>query len=131
MRSKPTVTMLVTVLVAAAAACGGERGPAPSALQTRDNAVLVVQNDHWLDVTIYAVRAGTRQRLGTVAGLGTQTLPIHTTIVGGAGTVRFVIQPIGSSDAYATEHVLVGPSDSVELHIRNPLRLTTFAVARR
>jgi hypothetical protein len=118
-------------LLAGTFACGAERSQTTSALQTQEAASLTVRNDHWLDVTIYAVRGGTRQRIGTVAGQKTETLPLEKTILAGAGTIRFLVEPIGSAQSHVTESISIGPSDTVELQVRNPLNLTTYSVARR
>jgi hypothetical protein len=127
---KSKIAAVVVTLVLGAAACGGERSPATSTLQPNGNAVLNVHNDHWLDVTVYAVSSGTRHRLGTVPGLKTVALPVHNTIVAGAGTIRLLIEPIGSAAAHLTEPVMLSTSDVIELHVRDPLNLTFFTVGR-
>jgi hypothetical protein len=123
-------TFAAMTLVAAAMACGGERSPVPSNLQSSDDAFLVVQNDHWLDATIYAVRAGTQHRLGTARGLKTDTLPLRLTVVGGAGSVRLIAEPIGQTGRHVSEPINVDRGDLVEYQIKNPLNLSTVAVYR-
>ncbi|MGQ0643046.1 MAG: hypothetical protein ACT4P6_20055 [Gemmatimonadaceae bacterium] len=129
MKSKQAATAFIALLLAASA-CGGERAPATSALQTQESGVLVVKNDHWLDVTVYAVRAGTRHRIGTVPGLQTETLALQNTVLAGAGSVRFLVEPIGTTGTHLTEPVTIERSDRVELNVRSPLNLTTFTVSR-
>ncbi|MEW5916954.1 MAG: hypothetical protein AB1762_11135 [Gemmatimonadota bacterium] len=115
-------------LIAALLACGGERSPEPSTLRSGDEAFLIVQNDHWLDATIYAVRAGTRQRLGTAPGLKTDTIPLRLSVVSGAGSVRLIAEPIGQTGRHVSEPINVDRGDVVELRIRDPLNLSSVAV---
>jgi hypothetical protein len=121
-------TFATIALIAAAIACGGERSPISSNLQSSDDAFLIVQNDHWLDATIYAVRAGTQHRLGTARGLATDTIPLRLTVVGGAGSVRLVAEPIGQTGRHVSEPINVDRGDLVEYQIKNPLNLSTVAV---
>ncbi len=119
----------VLIALVAGAACGGERSPATSALQTQGDALLTVTNDYWLDAVVYAVQAGTRQRIGTVAGFSSDTLPLRRTMVG-AGSIRLLVEPIGSSTRHVTEPVHVDPGDMVDLRIGNPLNLSSITVWR-
>jgi len=130
MTPKSATTALVAIL-AATLACGGKRAPEPSAVEPQGNALLVVRNDHWLDITIYAIRGGSRYRLGMVSGLKTDTLPLQNTILAGSGTLRFLLEPIGSTRTHLTESIPIGANQSIELNIRNPLDLTTFTVSHR
>lgn len=125
MLSKRGVTGLIALL-GAAFACGGREKLAPSELHDRDGAVLTVTNDYLTDVTVYAVRAGTRTRLGTVYGFRTETLPIRNTVLWGAGTLRFLILDRLSGRAHLTEPFTIGPNDDVLLTVRNPINMSSF-----
>lgn len=128
MISKPAVTGLIALL-AVSFACGRERTAQASELQGQNDAVLTVTNDYLTDVTVYAVRGGTRARLGTVYGFKTETLPIRNTILFGAGSVRLLIRT-GSGLTHLTEPFTVGPNDTIELTVRNPINLSSFLIRR-
>lgn len=128
MLSKPAASVLIALVVGAA--CGGERSPATSSLQTQGEAILAVTNNYWLDAVVYAVQAGTRQRIGTVAGFSSDTLPLRRTMVG-AGTIRLLVEPIGSSARHVTEPIQVDPGELVDFRIGNPLNLSSITVWRR
>ena len=119
------VTGLIALL-GAVFACGGRGQLAPSELHGAEGAVLTVTNDYLTDVTVYAVRAGTRTRLGTVYGFRTETLAIRNTVLWGAGTLRFLILDRLSGRAHLTEPFTIGPSDNVLLTVRNPINMSSF-----
>ena len=130
MISRPAVTGLLALLVVTFA-CGRERTAQASELKNTDDAVLTVQNDYLNDVAVYAVRAGTKTRVATVYGFKTETIPLKSSIITGAGTVRLLIQPLTTGQQYVTEPVTVLPGDSVQLTVRNPINLTSVTVIHR
>ncbi len=131
MISKRAITGLVAGL-ALSFACGGrEPSATPSELQGQSDAVLTVTNDYLNDVTVYAVRGGTRARLGTVFGFKTETLPIRNTILFGAGSVRLLIEENATGRRHLTEPFTVGPNDAIDVTVRNPLSLSSFIVRHR
>jgi len=131
MISKRAITGLVAAL-AISIACGGrEPSATPSELQGQGEAVLTVTNDYLNDVTVYAVRAGTRARLGTVFGFKTETLPIRNTILFGAGSVRLLIEENATGRRHLTEPFTVGPNDAIDVTVRSPLSLSSFIVRHR
>jgi hypothetical protein len=129
MTSKPAVTGLL-LLLTATFACGRERTAQASELQT-DEAVLTVQNEYLNDVAVYAIRAGSKVRVATVYGFKTETIPIKASILSGAGSVRLLIEPLGSVASHVTEPITVLPGDSVELTVRNPINLSSVTVLHR
>ena len=118
-------------LVAALIACGHERSADPSALPTQDDALLAVTNDHWLDMNIFAVRGGTRQRLGTVPGFKKDTIPLRLTVLSGGTPVRLLAEPIGLQERHLSDAIQVGPGEVVDFRIRSPLNLSSVMVSRR
>ena len=124
-----SATTAIVVILTATLACGGKRAPEPSAVEAEGDALLTVRNDHWLDITIYAIRGGSRYRLGMVPGLKTETLHLKNSVLAGSGTLRFLLEPIGSTRTHLTESIPIGANASIELNIRSPLNLTTFTVS--
>ncbi len=86
-----------------------------------------VTNHNYLDANVYAVGSSQTVRLGTVTTNSTQTfeVPRGLPISGG---LRFLVDPIGSSDAYLSDDVLVSPGDVVSLLIQSSLGLSSTSV---
>ena len=125
MISKPAVTGLM-LLLAATFACGRERTAQASELQSTDESVLTVKNDYLNDVAIYAIRAGSKTRIATVYGFKSETIPIRNSVLWGAGTLRFLILDRVSGRAHVTEPFTIGPTDEVDLTVRNPISMSSF-----
>lgn len=106
-----TTSVLLAVIGLACAphqAESGQTAPAPATVQ--------VDNQAFLDVSVYALRSGQRIRLGTVTGLSTRTFVIPRTLVGGAA-VSFQADFIGSRRAPVSEEMIIWAGDSVKLTI--------------
>lgn len=99
--------------VALLAACASLRNaPASTAPQTS----LKVDNQAFLDMTIYVMRGPERVRLGLARGASTSTFVIPADVLLPA-TLRFVADPIGSSRASISEEISVSPGDQVGIQI--------------
>lgn len=81
------------------------------------SAQVVVENNNFADVNVYAIHSGQRIRLGTVTGNTTRTFAVPRTLVGSGVLVRFLADFIGSSRAPVSEEVVIWPGDSVGLMI--------------
>lgn len=79
--------------------------------------VVVVDNQSYLDMNVYAVRSGQRIRLGTAGGVGKTSLTIPSTLVSGATPIRFVADPIGGARASVSQEITVSPGDTVVMQI--------------
>lgn len=117
-------TLGVATLAATAIACS--RAPAPQSGAIPQDAVLTVANDHWLDVNVYALRAGTRHRVGTVTGQQSDTIPLRTNIIAAGTDVRLIAEPIGMNQSYVSDPVYVNPGAWVALTVRSPLNLSSL-----
>lgn len=78
---------------------------------------LRVQNQAFLDMTIYVYRGPQRLRLGTANGNSTSRFTIPASLIFGATPLRFQADPIGSNRASISEEVTVSPGDEVTLMI--------------
>lgn len=78
---------------------------------------LRVQNQAFLDMTIYVYRGPQRLRLGTANGNSTTRFTIPASLIFGATPLRFQADPIGSSRASISEEITVSPGDEVTLMI--------------
>lgn len=112
--SRAVIALLAALFLGGCASAGG--GPEPP------YATVVVENDNIATVNIYAVRNGSRFRLGTVTGLATQEFELRRHMLGSAGDLRLVIDPIGSQRNYLTQSSIVNEGDVIELRVSSFLR---------
>lgn len=111
----------LALLVAAAlasASCAGRRAPNPfeDPGQASRSLRIEVENHNFNEATLRAV-ARTERRLGVVSGNGKQTFTIPWTTVDDL-QIRIDIL---AGDRFTTNRVSVGPGESVQLTIQNPL----------
>ena len=78
---------------------------------------LEVQNRNFLDMNIYVVRGGQRVRLGRVTGSSSEVFTIPDYLVRGAGTLRFLADPIGGRNEPVTREILVNRGEEMRLII--------------
>ena len=101
---------------------------APSEPQPGGVASIFVENYNWMDVNVYAIRNGTRQRLGTVGTNETRRFSLPTTLISGGGQVQLLIDPIGSTHGRLMPPVTVMEGDRVSLQVTNQLALSSISV---
>jgi hypothetical protein len=89
---------------------------------------VVVSNDNWHDMRVYAVRNGSRVRLGTVTSMARETFKLPESLLGGAGELQLQADPIGASTGYRSPPLLVRSGQQVEFILRNNLALSTTSV---
>lgn len=82
-------------------------------LANQPAAVLEVDNQGVLDMTVYVMRGAERVRLGIAGALRKTDLPIPNDMVFGASTLRFVGDPIGSNRNSVSDQITVSPGDTV------------------
>ena len=80
-------------------------------------AFVEVQNQAFLDMTIYVIRSGQRVRLGQVTGNSTATFELPRTMVNPGLPIRFLADPIGGSRTPFSQEIGVSPGDTVVLRI--------------
>lgn len=120
---------LAAALVVAACSSGtrsAQLSPAPGAI----NLPLTVTNQNWLDMAIYVVRGQSRFRLGEATGNTTALLRIPGTFIDG-WTVQLMADPVGSTDTYVTEPIMVWPGEHLELTMAPRMRVSSYAVWNR
>jgi hypothetical protein len=96
--------------------CGGNpkiRSVNPEQQRT----VLVVNNQNFLDFTIYLITGGQRVRLGDATGNRRTKLTIPSHYVFGVSTLQFQADPIGGRRAPISDAISVTAGDEVELTI--------------
>ena len=114
--ARRTAWMFALAVAALAAACTHNPNP-DEAAQPQPVTRLRVQNQAFLDMTIYVYRGPQRLRLGTANGNSTTRFTIPASLIFGATPLRFQADPIGSSRASISEEITVSPGDEVTLMI--------------
>jgi hypothetical protein len=103
--------MMLSILTACA---GRSQDNAPEPTET---AMVQVENQGFTDMVVYAVNGGQKIRLGLATGHSTKAFTIPRYLVRGAGTIRFLADPIGGNRAPISEEMTVQPGDLVTLTI--------------
>ena len=112
--ARPFILLLLLVCACRSARESEDVTPAPKG----GPATLEVQNHNFLDMTVYVVEGGVRQRFGVARGNATTSLPIPERLIrGGAAPLSFLCDPIGGEGLPVTEEIVVEPGDIVELVI--------------
>jgi hypothetical protein len=107
-------TSIALALVAGITACS-KQPAAP--VDPMAPAFVEVQNQGFLDMTIYIIRSGQRVRLGQVSGNSTATFELPRTMVNPGLPVRFQADPIGGNRTPFSQEIGVSPGDTVVLRI--------------
>jgi hypothetical protein len=87
--------------------------PAPAQQQT----TLKVDNQAFLDMTIYVLNGAQRVRLGIAGGKTVTSLTIPAYLIHGVAPLRFLADPIGGKRAPVSDEIAVQPGDEVSLTI--------------
>jgi hypothetical protein len=105
-----------SVLIAGLIACSGLKQGTNSTTAAGPT-VVEVDNQGFLDMTVYAVRSEQRYRLGIATGNSKTNLTIPSVLISGITPVRFVADPIGGRRASVSQEITVAPGDTVVLTI--------------
>ena len=107
---------LMMACLALAGACSRNNNPDEMAEPVPPTR-LRVENQAFLDMTIYVYRSSQRIRLGTATGNSVTRLTIPANLIFGATPLRFQADPIGGSRAPISSEITVAPGDEVVLTI--------------
>ncbi len=123
-----TVAAFVVVPAVAAQTASEERSETPAAVSERTTVRVV--NDNWHDITVYAVRAGFRRRLGTVTSLTSSVFTLPQMFLISGDDLRLIADPIGSRGVYVSEVLVVDAGDVVEWRLWNNIGLSNIFIYR-
>lgn len=114
------------ILLAGSMAC---RSGSPFELDPQSgNAVgLVVKNDNYADMDVYAVSDGLPTRIGTVSGLTTRSFWINDSFTKGTD-FRIVATPIGGNGRASTGAISVAAGQTIFFTIHTTLRASTVSI---
>lgn len=110
--SLPALLVFAPVAWSCASPGDADRGTAVGPITAR------IINHGRSDVRVYASRDGMRSLLGVVVAGRTEDFTLPSDLLGGAGGVRLVTDPIGGGPSLATDPLLVGPGQVVEWTLR-------------
>lgn len=126
MRNPIATLGLAACLVSAATA--GCRSGNPYDVGREPEAVgLVVRNDNFYDVDVYAVADVLATRIGTVNGNATQRFELNPSITG-AGDLRIVATPIGGNGRASSGPLAVSRGQTIYFTVASQLRQSTATV---
>ncbi|MFL5568924.1 MAG: hypothetical protein ACJ77T_05270 [Gemmatimonadaceae bacterium] len=109
--------ILLTLSLAAGAAACSSLGRGTAASDQSGPTVVQVDNQGFLDMTVYAARSAQRIRLGIANGNNKTNLKVPPGLVSGLTSLRFVADPIGGNRASVSQEITVAPGDTVVLTI--------------
>lgn len=109
-------------------ACPMRHGPASARSDDDDVATLSIINHHPLDVVIYNVRQGHRERIGEVTAASNQTFTLHMRQYAG-NEIQPSADPIGSTQPFTSQVLHVLPGETVEWTLETDLA-RSFVVIR-
>ena len=118
---------LVAVVIATTTGCASKRSGHHGWSNT-DAPSVTVRNDNWLDVAVYLVRGASRFRIGTVRSTSTETFRLPAGSHSGGTPLRIMADPIGASQGYLTDPVVLGPGQRLELMVASQINVSSFAV---
>ncbi len=93
-------------------------------LAVDDGIVLTVQNHHWSDMRIYAIKMGSRFRLGTVTSQTSETFELPSYLQADISEVQLLAVPIGGVQSVISPSVYPAPGDEVVWGIQHNLALS-------
>jgi hypothetical protein len=121
-RARLAALALASCLVSAAPAC---RSAGPyDVSQQANTATLVVQNQNFNDVDVYAVAGGLATRIGTVTGNSTGRFGLSEALYT-APDFRIVATPIGGNGRASTGPLVVSPGQTIEFTVAPVLRMSS------
>lgn len=119
-------TMALATVILMAGGCAYGHTTMDDAAMADDRTVVRVTNNNWSDMTIYLMRSGARQRLGTVTSQSTHAFVVPSYVMSSAGQVYLMADPIGSTRAFTSAPVIIQPGQTAEWQLENSLALSSM-----
>jgi hypothetical protein len=114
--SRIALLSILMCSLAFGAACFGKQKE-DEAAEPVPATMLKVENQAFLDMTIYVYRSSQRVRLGIANGNSTSKFVIPSNLIFGSTPLRFQADPIGRNRAPVSQEITVTPGDEVVLTI--------------
>ncbi len=120
------LTLMAALLAAAATPACRSASPYDIAEQEAGGVTLVVRNDNFADVDVYAVSSGLATRVGTVTGNTSSRFALRSSII--ATDFRIVATPIGGNGRASSGPLLVNGGQTVNFTVASVLSQSTATV---
>lgn len=92
---------------------------------------LVVENQNWADMRVYAVKSGTRYRLGEVISFTKVTFDLPRHLMAESAELRFLAIPLGGSSSVLSPRVYASSGDQIVWALQNHLALSGMVLRGR
>jgi hypothetical protein len=128
MRANYLRGIIAVVALATTTGCirrGRPTDPASTAVQPAT--IARVTNNNWLDIRLYAVRAGSRQVIGVVRAFETEAFELPRHLLAAHG-IQLYVDPIGSPQWYQTDVISVSPGQVIELVVQERLAQSHYSI---
>lgn len=122
---------VATGLSLTACATTGSDKPTRTLPYEPEPTTVVVENNNWHDMRVFAVTGGIRHRLGTVTSMNTRRyrVPQHLTAHGRG--LQILVDPIGGQESFLSHRVQVYDGGQINLSVQNHLAISSIAVFPR
>lgn len=110
------------------AGCGQKRPVNDDVAPIGGEISMVVQNNHWNDITLYLVHEGVSDRVGVVTAASTRSFVLPLRRFGTAGTFRLSAYQIGGDQYHVTELLPVQRGEHVTYTLENDLQRSSVTV---
>lgn len=127
----PLVAALAICLAAPACSSLGSsaaNGPLPPA---RAGTFVKVLNHNWSDMVVYAVRSGTRHRLGVVTTNQSRRFRLPPGMETPGSDLRLVADPVGGRERFDSGTIHVSPGQTIQLSLENQLGISSVSISYR
>jgi hypothetical protein len=105
------------LLALVSSTCGRKETESPFRRAVDRPVTLEVDNNNFLDVTVYAVAGGYSLRLGNVGGKNVEEFTLDSQDITIAGGLQFLVDPIGATQTYLSPKVFPYGGATVELNV--------------
>jgi hypothetical protein len=123
-----TARLLLLGALIVAAGCGSHRRRTTAVAVPPADVTLQVTNHNFLDVTVFVLHDGVRQRIGLVTGSSTQSFTLPGRMVAVSHELALLGDVVGSPAVVRTETLIVQPGQRIEWTLESDLRRSSVGV---
>ena len=116
----------VAALTLLTTACSTATYPTREAARRNATTQITVANNNWSDMTVYALRNGSRLRMGTVVSNTRERFTLPPGFDLRSGDVRLMADPVGSNEVFVSEPMSVAPGSNLVWKIENHVELSSY-----
>lgn len=121
------VLLAGSVLTGCSSIPGGDE-PGAEVDVPAEGLAVTVHNQNWATIHCYVVLGSRSVSLGQVSTNREETFTVGPGVLGPTRSVRLLADPVGSTDTYLSEPILIEPGDRIEWTLRNPLSQSSIHI---